>query len=157
MREAVGLPQNSAKAGHFMLPTLFQWIHVGAAVMGVGGMGFLLGVLLPGSQVLDPAQRDLLLQAVLKRFRWVTWSVIGLLLASGLYNVRQVWEVPPGTYWTWLKVKIALALAVFLISLCLTVPLAAFDRFRERRQFWLWTAFALALAVILISAYLRRA
>jgi uncharacterized membrane protein len=133
-----------------------QWVHVSSAVIGVGGMGFMLFILLPSVGVLNHGQRDLLLKLVLGRFRWVAWTVILLLLASGLYNVRLVWLVPWGLYWTFLTIKIVLALSVFAIVLCLTIPLEVFKRFRERRQLWLSIAFALAMGVILISAYLRR-
>jgi uncharacterized membrane protein len=138
------------------MATFAQWVHVSAAVVGVGGMAFLLFILLPSVGVLNNEQRDHLLKLVMGRFRWVTWSVILLLLASGLYNVRLVWLVPWGPYWKFLTIKIVLALIIFAIVLCLTIPLGIFRKFRERRQLWLSIAFALAVAVILISAYLRR-
>ena len=138
------------------MSTLFQWIHVTAAVIGVGGIGFVLMVLLPSARVLSPEQRDPFLKAVMGRFRWVSWSVILLLLSSGLYNIHlRAWEAPWGPYWKWLTVKIVLAFLVFAISFLLTLPLRAFDRFRARRKTWLSVAFGLALTVILISAYLR--
>jgi uncharacterized membrane protein len=138
------------------MSTLFQWIHVTAAVIGVGGIGFVLVVLLPSARVLSPEQRDPFLRAAMGRFRWVSWSVILLLLSSGLYNIHlRAWEAPWGPYWKWLTVKIVLAFLVFAISLVLTLPLKAFDRFRARRKTWLSVAFGLALTVILISAYLR--
>jgi len=138
------------------MSTLFQWIHVTAAVIGVGGIGFMLAILLPSSRVLSPEQRDPFLKAVMGRFRWVNWSVILLLLGSGLYNIHlRAWEVPWGTYWKLLTVKIVLAFFVFSISLMLTLPLSVFDRFRAARRTWLAAAFGLALTVILISAYLR--
>ncbi len=138
------------------MSTLFQWIHVSAAVVGVGGMGFVLIVLLPSSRVLSPEQRYLLMKAVGEKFRWVSWAVILLLIGSGLYNLSLVWEAPWGRYWQLLTVKIALAAVVFLISLCLTLPLKFLEPFRARRKFWLTIAFSVALVVILISAYLRR-
>jgi len=138
------------------MSTLFQWIHVASAVVGVGGIGFLLVILLPASRVLSPEQRDPFLKAVMGRFRWVNWSVILLLLSSGLYNIHlRAWEAPWGRYWKWLTVKIILAFFVFTISLLLTLPFKGFDRFRARRKTWLTVAFGLALTVILISAYLR--
>jgi uncharacterized membrane protein len=139
------------------MSTIFQWIHVGAAVVGVGGMGFLIVVLLPSLGVLSAEQRDQLVRAVMGRFRWVSWTVIVLLLVSGLYNVTLVWEAPWGTYWRLLSVKVILALLVFAISFALTLPFKSLDRFRARRKPWLTLAFALAMVVILISAYLRRA
>ena len=139
------------------MPTLIQWVHVASAVIGVGGIAFLLFILLPSARLLSPDQRDSLVRTLMARFRWVTWSVIVLLLGTGLYNVRMVWEVPWGKYWKLLTIKIVLAAVVFLISLCLTLPFKFCDRFRSRRQSWLAIAFALAMLVILISAYLRRA
>ena len=115
----------------------------------------MLFVLFPSAGILDEEQRGRLLKAVLGRFRWVSWSVIILLLASGLYNVKLVWLVPWGPYWAFLTLKIVLALGVFGIILCLTIPLKIFDRFRERRDQSLYSAFGLAMIVILISAYLR--
>jgi len=138
------------------MSTVFQWIHLSAAVVGVGGMGFLLVVLLPSARVLTPEQRDVLLQAVGGKFRWVSWTVIILLVVSGLYNVSLVWEAPWGRYWQMLTVKIALAVVVFLISLGLTLPFKFLEPIRARRKHWLTAAFAVALVVILISAYLRR-
>jgi uncharacterized membrane protein len=136
---------------------IFQWVHVGAAVIGVGGMGFLIIVLLPSLAVLNPEQRDQLDQAVMGRFRWVSWTVILLLLVSGLYNVKLVWEAPWGTYWRLLTVKVIFALVIFAISLALTLPFNFLRRFRVWRRLWLTLAFALALVVIFLSAYLRRA
>jgi uncharacterized membrane protein len=138
------------------MSTFAQWVHVSAAVIGVGGMAFMLFVLFPSAGFLDEEQRARLLKAVLGRFRWVSWSVIILLLASGLYNVKLVWLVPWGPYWTFLTIKIVLAFAVFGVILCLTIPLNIFSRFRQQRKRWLYTAFGLAMVVILISAYLRR-
>jgi uncharacterized membrane protein len=140
-----------------MVGTIAQWIHVSAAVLGVGSMGFVLLVLFPAAKVLSPDQRDSLIKTALLRFRWISWSVMLLLLGSGLYNVKLVWEVPWGTYWKFLTIKITLALAVFAISLFLTLPVEVFSGFRAKRNLWLSIAFALALGVILISAYLRRA
>jgi len=139
-----------------MFSTIIQWIHVGAAAIGVGAIGFLVGVLLPSGQVLDSGQRDLLLREVMGRFRWVSWSVIALLLVSGIYNVGQVWEMPWGTYWRMLTIKIALAMMVFAISLCLTLPFKFLGGFRARCKAWLYVNLTLAMIVILISAYLRR-
>jgi uncharacterized membrane protein len=139
------------------MATFVQWIHVISAVIGVGGMAFLLFVLMPSLGALDPEQRGLLAKQVLDRFRWISWSAIFLLLVSGLYSIRQYyWEMAWGKSWVFLTVKIVLALFVFVIVLALTLPLKFFDRVRARRQIWLSIAFGLAVAVISISAYLRR-
>ncbi len=138
------------------MDTFFQWIHLSAAVIGVGGMAFLLFALFPATGFLGEEHRNRLLREVLGRFRWITWGVIFLLLVSGLYNVRLVWLVPWGRYWEFLTIKIILAFIVFAIVLLLTLPVSRFKWFRARRELWLSIAFTLAMIVILISAYLRR-
>jgi len=138
------------------LTTIVQWVHLSAAIIGVGGMAFMLFVLFPSVGALNDEQRAGLQKAVLRRFNWVWWSVIFLLLASGLYNVKLVWLAPQGTYWKFLTIKIALSLAVFVVVLFLTIPLSIFNWFRKHSSLWLSIAFSLALIVILISAYLRR-
>lgn len=139
------------------MTTFVQWVHVSAVVIGVGGIAFLLLVLLPSLKSLNPDQHDLLLKSVTGRFRWFVWSIILLILASGVFMVRQFyWEVAWGRSWKFLTAKIVLAFVLFGISFCLTIPLGIFDRFRKRRQLWLSISFTLAMIIILISAYLRR-
>jgi uncharacterized membrane protein len=139
------------------MSTLVQWMHVTAAVIGVGGMAFLLFILMPSLGALDPEHRDRLTKQVMDRFRWIIWSAIIVLLVSGLYSIRQYyWEMARGKFWALLTVKIVLALFVFVVALALTLPFKLFDRVRARRQIWLSIAFGLAVAIIFISAYLRR-
>jgi len=139
------------------MSTFVQWAHVIAAVIGVGGMASLLLILMPSLGVLPPEQRDLLVKRVIRRFRWMIWSAMMLLLVSGFYSVRQYyWEVAWGKSWALLTVKIVLALFVFVIVLTLTLPLKVCDRVRARGRMWLSIAVGLAVTVILISAYLRR-
>lgn len=116
----------------------------------------MLFVLFPSVAILDDEQRAGLQKAVLGKFNWVWWSVIFLLLASGLYNIKLVWLAPQGTYWKFLTIKIALSLVVFIVVLFLTIPLGIFNWFRKHSTVWLSIAFSLALIVVLISAYLRR-
>jgi uncharacterized membrane protein len=139
------------------MPTFLQWIHVTAAVIGIGGMAFLLVVLTPSLGDLQPEPRARLAKQVIDRFRWVIWSAIVVMLVSGLYSIREYyWEVPWGRSWELLTIKIVLAFLVFVIALALTLPFKVFDWVRIRRQIWLSIAVGLAVAVIFISAYLRR-
>ena len=139
------------------MSVLMQWIHLVAAVVGIGGLGFIHMILIPASRDLEPEQRDLLFKRVSRKFQYVIWSVVLMLITSGLYSIHaHAWERPWGVYWKWLIVKIVLALCVFFISLGLNLPLAVFDWLRQKRQMWLSIAFTLAMIVILISAYLRR-
>jgi uncharacterized membrane protein len=128
-----------------------------AAVIGLGGMGFMLLILIPSLGVLSPEQREALSKAVASRFRWATWSAVTLLLLSGLYNVRRFyWEEQAGRAWNFLTLKILLSFTLFAIVLGLTIPFRLFEPLRVRRRKWLLVAFILGVVVVLISAYLRR-
>jgi uncharacterized membrane protein len=139
------------------MATIIQWVHVMAAVIGLGGMGFLLLILIPSLGVLSADQREALSKAVASRFRWATWSAVALLLLSGIYNVsRYYWEEPWDRAWKLLALKIALSFALFALVLGLTIPFRLFEPLRARRRMWLLVAFILGVVVVLISAYLRR-
>ena len=64
------------------------WLHILAAVVWIGGMVFIILVLIP---VLRRREyRSLaapLIRLTGKRFRWVGWVCLGLLLVSGIFNV----------------------------------------------------------------------
>ena len=139
------------------MATFMQWVHLMAAVVGLGGMGFLLLILIPSLGVLNAEQREAFSKAVAGRFRWASWSTITLLLLSGIYNTRYYYrEVPWGTAWKFLTLKILLSFALFAILLGLTIPFRLLEPLRARRRMWLLVAFILGVAVVLISAYLRR-
>ena len=90
------------------MTTFMQWVHLMAAVVGLGGMGFLLLILIPSLGVLSAEQREALSKAVAGRFRWASWSAMTLLLISGLYNIRRYyWEEPWDRAWKFLALKIA--------------------------------------------------
>ena len=139
------------------MSTIIQWVHVMAAVIGLGGMGFLLLILIPSLGVLSAEQREALSRAVASRFRWATWGAVTLLLLSGLYNVRRYyWEEPFDRAWKFLALKIVLSFVLFGIVLGLTIPFRWFEPLRARRRMWLLVALILGVVVVLISAYLRR-
>jgi uncharacterized membrane protein len=139
------------------MPTIMQWVHLMAGVVGLGGMGFLLLILIPSMGVLSEDQRAELSKAVAGRFRWTSWSAMALLLISGLYNVRRYyWEEPWDRAWKFLAVKVILSFLIFAIVLGVTISFKLFEPLRARRRMLLLVAFILGVAVVLISAYLRR-
>ena len=139
------------------MTTFMQWVHLMGAVVGLGGLGFLLLILIPSLGVLSAEQRETLTKAVAGRFRWASWSAMTLLLLSGLYNVRRYyWEEPWDRAWKFLALKVLLSFVLFGIVLGLTIPFKLFEPLRARRRQWLLVAFILGVVVVLISAYLRR-
>lgn len=139
------------------MATIVQWVHLIAAVLVLGGIGFLQLILIPSLSVLEAEQREALSRALANRVRWVTWSGIILLLVSGIYNTGFYYrEVPWGPIWELLTMKITFSLVLFVIVLGLTAPFRLFGPMRVRRRQWLLVASILGVVVVLISAYLRR-
>lgn len=107
------------------LPLLSIWLHILAATIWIGGMaalGLLLVPLLRKERFEDVAT-PLLYQSAL-RFRWIGWGALGVLIMTGLFNVRvqgipwSAWTDPG--FWTtgwgqalgWKLVFVGLVLAV---------------------------------------------
>jgi uncharacterized membrane protein len=96
----------------------FIWLHVLAAVVWIGGMGFLSLVLVPILKH-EPfaSQRGALIRAAAMRFRFVVWVAISVLLMTGpllALNRGLPLADPPG----WPSVfSIKLSLVILLLAL----------------------------------------
>jgi uncharacterized membrane protein len=62
-----------------------KFLHIGAAIAWLGGMSFMLLALRPAvTQQLQPPVRLPLMAQVLRRFFWLAWISVAVLLLSGL-------------------------------------------------------------------------
>lgn len=138
------------------LSAFMQWLHITAAVIGVGGIAFLRLILLPSLADLDQQARERLLQSVLPKFRLAVWTVIGVLLVSGIYNIATSGHLADPRYRTVLELKLLLALTLFAVAFGITLPFPALSRFQRQRRHWLAVNLVLGIIILLFSAYLRR-
>jgi uncharacterized membrane protein len=68
-----------------------KFLHVAAAIAWLGGVSFMLFALRPSAtELLAPPQRLPLIAQVLRRFFWLVWPSIGILLVSGLVMLLSV-------------------------------------------------------------------
>lgn len=75
------------------MATILYVLHVLAAVLWVGGMAFAILALRPAAQeALDGPQRLALMQGVFRRFFFILWHAIPLVLLTG-------WAMMAGWYW----------------------------------------------------------
>ena len=94
--------------------TLFKLIHLLAALIWVGGMFFAYVVLRPAAvEVLEPPQRLCLWDAVFRRFFVWVWSVVAILLVSGLYMIY----LSGGITHVGLHIHIMLALGLAMMAI----------------------------------------
>ena len=104
-----------------LLPILFRWMHILAAITAVGGTIFMRMALVPSVAVLSDDQRKTLHEQV--RSRWVKFvmGAILFLIVSGIYNFLRRLN-PPGIerpyiplYHGLFTLKLVLALVIFFL------------------------------------------
>jgi putative copper export protein len=139
------------------LNVITRWLHLLAAVAGVGGILFMLLALTPGLREAGAAPE--VADAVRRRFKPVAHASIGLLLLTGFYN--YLWVAAPklhgtsfaGSYHMVMGIKILLSLVLFTIAILLLAPMPAMQ---AKRSQWLATNAILGLVILALAAYLRR-
>ena len=140
-----------------ILPILFRWMHILAAITAVGGTIFMRRVLLPTVSELPADTQQKVHDGVRARWAIPVHASIGFLLLSGLFNFVGALQhhKGDGAYHGFFGVKFLLALAVFFIATMLVGRSPAAERFRQNRKFWLTLNMWLAIAVVCVSGVLR--
>lgn len=138
---------------------LSRWLHIGTAIVVVGGTAFLRFVLLPSAQQLPQAEHDQLRQLVMRRWRKIVMAGIGLFLLTGFYNYLVVGagvkHRNPGLYHSLMGLKILFAFGIFFLASALVGRAARFDAIRRGSKKWLLLLLAMAFFVVLISSFLK--
>lgn len=77
---------------------LYELLHLAAAILWLGGMGFMMFALRPAAGLLQPSVRLPFLAMALGRFFAVVWVAIAVLLLTGLQALTSpgAGGTPPG-------------------------------------------------------------
>jgi putative copper export protein len=145
----------------FWVNVLSRWLHVASAVVLVGGLVFLGVALLPGMAGQDAAVRQAAMGPVVRRFKILVHSAIGLLLLTGFYNFMVVLPkartlVYHSLYQSVLGTKILLALVLFGIAFPLLSSPPTFGNMEAGRRRWVTVLMLLGLVILLFFSVLRR-
>ena len=145
-----------------LLPLLSRWVHVGVAIVLVGGMVFMRFALMPAaSELVHEAHEGLRerVNAVWKKF--VGLGIL-LLLLSGITNYYfaiQAMKTGAVTnnklYHPLMGVKMLLAMGVFFIASALTGRAKALENIRRKASLWLGLNILLAAIIVAIAGYLK--
>lgn len=142
------------------LNVLFRWLHVGTAIVVLGGSVFMRFVLMPAAAELPDDQHDALRGRVLGRWKKFVMIGIALFLISGFYNYIRV-AIPAHKgdsgklYHPLIGTKILLAFVVFFLGSALTGRSVAFEGIRKNSQKWLLILILLAFIIVGISGVLK--
>ncbi|WP_199756807.1 hypothetical protein [Tautonia sociabilis] len=140
------------------LDVLSRWVHVGTAIVILGGSVFLRFVLIPAAEGLPEDEHQALRDRLLARWRRFVFAGIALFLLSGLYNYLAV-SLPrhrgDGLYHGLMGLKILLALAVFFLASALAGRSKAFEGIRRANRNWLSVTLVLGFAIVALSGFLK--
>jgi len=143
-----------------LLYVLMRIVHVGTAIVVVGGTFFVRFVLFPAaSGTLDDEAHVRLRTAVMSTWKRIVHAGIALFLISGGINYYRViaekTHQGDKLYHALLGTKIVLALVIFFIASALVGRSRAFEALRRNARMWLLVNLLLAAAIVAISGYLR--
>src|SRR5262249_2939933 len=154
LRAPCSVQERSDVDSQFWLNVVVRWIHITAAVVGVGGAVFLLWVLLSAARAAGADESRPVLEIVHRRYRGLVRSVMALLLLTGAYNLvlvipraRALGSMKP-VYHSVLGTKILLALALFGIAEALLASSGGVARLATGRARGLAAVVGLALLIL---------
>lgn len=141
-----------------LVPLIFRWLHIGPAIVLVGGTAFMLFVLLPAAKVLPDEEHLKLRAAVIKRWKQFVHTGVALFLISGFYNYVMV-QAPlhrgDSLYHMLMGMKMLMALAVFALAEIMVGRSKLADKFRQNSAKILSLNLTLAVAILMLSGFLK--
>lgn len=142
------------------LYTLTRILHIGTAIVVVGGTFFVRFVLLPAAtQALPDDAHARLREAVMSTWKRIVHAGIALFLISGFFNYFRVLSEGKHTgdklYHALLGTKILIAMIIFVIASALVGRAGAFAPMRRNARTWLLVNLLLAGAIVAISGFLK--
>jgi uncharacterized membrane protein len=142
-----------------IIPLLSRWVHVGTAIVLVGGSVFMRFVLAPAATATLPdAEHAALRERVLATWKLFVHIGVLLFILSGFYNYLVV-TLPKhkgdSLYNALMGIKILLAFGVFFIAEALVGKSAGLKKIREKRNTWLMIAVLLSAVIVGIAGFLK--
>lgn len=147
-------------SSELILYTVTRFLHVGTAIVVVGGTFFVRFILLPAAvKNLSDDDHARLRAAVMGTWKKIVHAGIALFLITGGINYWRVIAAATHKgdklYHALLGTKIILALVIFFIASALVGRAAAFEGMRKNARTWLAVNLLLAAIVVAISGFLK--
>ncbi len=143
-----------------VINVLSRWVHVGTAIVLLGGMAFQRFVLLPSAAELPDDEHGKLRTAVMGRWKKFVHAGIGLLLLTGFYNYLGA-PTPANPPVSWklyhplVGTKILVALVLFAMSSGMVGRSSAFAGLRANPRRSLTIMLLLGAVIVGISGFLK--
>jgi uncharacterized membrane protein len=136
---------------------LSRWVHVGTAIVLLGGTFYIRFVLMPAAKQLPDAEHEQLKELVAARWKRFVHAGILLLILTGFYNYFQATPAAAfrKQYHMLVGIKILLAFAVFFVGSALVGRSKAFAGMRQKAPLWMGVILLLGAVIVGISGYLK--
>lgn len=141
-----------------VMPLLMRWIHVGTAIVVVGGLIFYRLVYAPvAERILSEEERERLREPLMRRWKMYIHPPIILFLISGFYNyifVTSAQHQGQGLYHALFGMKFLLALGVFALLIIMTSTMDWSQKLRKNQALWS-VLLVLTAVVVLLGGYMK--
>ncbi len=142
------------------LVLLSRWLHIVAAALMIGGSGYALFAMLPGTgESLTSQQCDATRKAVRRKWLVVINLSIGLLLITGFANFYLLViapKVPAMPYHALFGVKLLAAFVIFFFATALHGSAPGLEGLRANSRRWLALVLVLGVMIVFISGALNQ-
>lgn len=138
-----------------ILNILSRLVHIGTAIVVVGGSVFMLSILMPSASGLPDEHHDPLRDRIMGRWKRIVHGGILLFLISGFYNYAVGAEGREKVYHMLIGTKILLAFVVFFLASALVGRSESFAFIRQNRKRWLTIIVVLSGIIVGISGYTK--
>ena len=109
-----------------MLSLVLHWIHLLSVVIWIGGVSYILFILLGNMRLISLRDRARFVPRILRRFLTVVWISIAAIVVSGVYRVVFVMRITSieqlifTRYGNILGIKLLLVIALIAVALSVT-------------------------------------
>ena len=145
----------------YLVTLVARWLHILSAALALGVPIYVRFVLMPSMGHLEESQRNLLREAITKRWRMFVHVMIVVFLATGFWTFlgAKRWNDfeadPKFRYHLLFGIKVMIALAMFFISSALAGRSAALAGMRTNAKMWIGVLVLMGLAIVGISGVMR--
>lgn len=140
-----------------LISFLCRVLHIAATCTSLGGLFYARTVLWPALNVLEPAARECMLNAAIRRFALIKWTGVAVVAVTGVIQWTLVWPhiLAPGLYLLYFGLKMIGAAGLFSITFLLALPDERLGPMREHRAFWSGLNILCGLTILIGAALMR--
>jgi len=141
------------------LAVICRVLHIAATCTSLGGLFYARMVLWPLVAELPESEREPILQAAIKRFAWIKWTGVIVVVGTGMIQWVLTWPSVSNQrlYIIFFSIKMLGALGLFTITFLLTLPAERLRGMQRHRGFWSILNILCGMTILVGAALMRSA